>query len=73
MATFMPGRRWRGGLGPRETMVPLNSCPIVMGRVSLVMGWGFTGEKLVDVRSVFGFGESMGRVESVLWSGEVFM
>lgn len=27
-------------------MVPLNSWPIVMGRVSLVTGWGVTGEKL---------------------------
>ena len=44
----MPGRRWRGGLGPRERMVPLNSWPMVMGRDSLVTGWGVTGEKLVE-------------------------
>jgi hypothetical protein len=42
----MPGRRWRGGLGPRERMVPLNSWPMVMGRVSFVTGWGVVGEKL---------------------------
>lgn len=54
-------------------MVPLNSCPIVMGRVSLVMGWGVMGEKLVDVRSVARLGERMSRIGSVLWSGEVFV
>lgn len=30
-------------------MVPLNSWPMVMGRVSLVTGWGVTGEKLESV------------------------
>lgn len=30
-------------------MVPLNSWPMVMGRVSFVTGWGVTGEKLRSV------------------------
>ena len=36
-------------MGPRERIVPLNSWPMVMGRVSFVTGWGVVGEKLGDL------------------------
>jgi hypothetical protein len=78
----MPGRRWAGGLGPRERIVPLNSWPIVMGRDSFVTGCGVTGEKLCAVsigrrrlaHSARGERFSgLGNGESILGTGKVFV
>ena len=56
-------------------MVPLNSWPMVMGRDSLVTGWGVTGEKLCVVSKgllgLYGLGRLRGY--GVLGAGEVFV
>jgi hypothetical protein len=45
-------------------MVPLNSWPMVMGRVSLVTGCGVVGEKLGDVGQCY--------VKSAAWQKAYF-
>jgi hypothetical protein len=69
----MPGRRWAGGLGPRERIVPLNSWPMVMGRDSFVTGCGVTGEKLCAVSITRTRLAHLARGESILGTGEVFV